>query len=80
MSKLKDLNNLVDAYKGNIDTLSTKTNGLAEQIQSFYNSAREQERTVNLLYKGYVDKAELICVELGKYSQEFKKIAGTSTV
>lgn len=75
LSKLKDLNNLVDAYKDNIDTLSTKIERVADQIQSFYNSAREHESSVNLLYKGYVYKAEQISVELGKYSLEFKKIA-----
>ena len=60
LSKLNDLNNLVDAYKDNIDTLSTKIERVADQIQSFYNSAREHESSVNLLYKGYVYKAEQI--------------------
>lgn len=75
LSKLKDLNNLVDAYRDNIDTLSTKIKGLAEQIHTFCNSAREHESTVRSLYESYVDKAEQISAELGKYSHEFKKIA-----
>lgn len=74
LSKLKDLNNLVDAYKDNIDTLSTKVKGLTEQIESFYNSAKEHDSQVNLLYKCYVEKAEQISAELEKRKQEFKEI------
>ena len=80
LSKLKDLNNLVDAYKDNIDTLSTKIKGLTEQIESFYNSAKEHDSQVNLLYKGYVDKAEQISAELEKRKQEFKEIGRRNMV
>ena len=62
LSKLKDLNNLVDAYKDNIDSLSSKVKVLTELIESFYNSAKEHEDQVNNLYKSYVDKAEDISV------------------
>lgn len=75
LSTLKDLNNLVDAYKDNIDTLSMKIMGLAEQIHSFYNSAREHENTVKRQYERYVDTAEQISAELEECSHEFKKIA-----
>lgn len=80
LSKLKDLNNLVDAYKDNIDTLSTKVKGLTEQIESFYNSAKEHDSQVNLLYKGYVEKAEQISAELEKRKQEFKEIGRRNMV
>lgn len=80
LSKLKDLNNLVDAYKDNIDTLSTKVKGLTEQIESFYNSAKEHDTQVNLLYKGYVEKAEQISAELEKRKQEFKEIGRRNMV
>ena len=73
LSKLKDLNNLVDAYKDNIDALSSKVKGLTEQIESFYQSAKEHDNQVNLLYKSYVDKANQISVELEKRSSEFKQ-------
>jgi len=80
LSKLKDLNNLVDAYKDNIDTLSTKVKGLTEQIESFYNSAKEHDSQVNLLYTGYVEKAEQIYAELEKRKQEFKEIGRRNMV
>jgi uncharacterized coiled-coil DUF342 family protein len=80
LSKLKDLNNLVDAYKDNIDTLSTRVKGLTEQIESFYNSAKEHDSQVNLLYKGYVEKAEQISAELEKRKQEFKEIGRRNMV
>lgn len=80
LNKLKDLNNLVDAYKDNIDALSSKVKDLTEQIESFYNSAKEHDAQVNTLYKGYVDKAEYISAELEKRSLEFKQIGRRNTV
>ena len=80
LSKLKDLNNLVDAYKDNIDVLSSKVKDLTEQIESFYNSAKEHDAQVNALYKDYVDKAEFISAELEKRSLEFKQIGRRNTV
>ena len=74
LSKLKDLNNLVDAYKDNIDSLSSKVKDLTEQIESFYNSAKDHDVQVNTLYKGYVDKAESISAELDKRIYEFRQI------
>lgn len=74
LSKLKDLNNLVDAYKNNIDTLSSNVKYLTEQIESFYNSAKEHDAQVNTLYKAYVDKAESISAELDKRILELKQI------
>jgi uncharacterized coiled-coil DUF342 family protein len=55
LNKLKDLNNLVDAYKENIDKLSLRTNELSRQIEIFYNKAKEHNDQVNLLYQKYVD-------------------------
>lgn len=80
LSKLKDLNNLVDAYKDNIDTLSTKVKRLTEQIELFYNCAKEHDAQVNTLYKGYVKKAESISAELEKRSLEFKQIGRRNTI
>ena len=80
LSKLKDLNNLVDAYKDNIDSLSSKVKVLTELIESFYNSAKEHEDQVNNLYKSYVDKAEDISAELEKRNLEFKKIGRRNMV
>ena len=74
LNKLKDLNNLVDAYKDNIDALSSKVKDLTEQIESFYNSAKDHDVQVNTLYKGYVDKAESISAELDKRIYEFRQI------
>ena len=74
LSKLKDLNNLVDAYKDNLDALSSKVKNLTEQIETFYNSAKEHDAQVNTLYKGYVDKAESISAELDKRIYEFRQI------
>lgn len=79
LSKLKDLNNLVDAYKDNIDTLCKKTKGLSEQIQAFYNSAKEHESAVNILYNGYADKAKEISVELDKQCQKLYRTARRCT-
>jgi len=70
LSKLKDLNNLVNAYKDNIDTLSSKIKGLTEQIESFYNNAKEHDTQVNVLYQRYVDKAEYISAELEKHNKD----------
>ncbi len=80
LNKLKDLNDLVDAYKDNIDTLSSKVKSLAEQIESFYKTANEHDSQVNLLYKGYVEKAEYISEELEKRNQEFKQIVRRNMV
>ncbi len=80
LSKLKDLNNLVDAYKDNIDVLSSNVKDLTEQIESFYNSAKEHDAQVKALYKGYVDKAESISAELEKRSFEFKQIGRRNTI
>ena len=80
LSKLKDLNNLVDAYKDNLDALSSKVKNLTEQIETFYNSAKEHDAQVNTLYKGYVDKAESISAELDKRIHEFKQIGRRNMV
>lgn len=80
LSKLKDLNNLVDAYKDNIDTLSTKVKRLTEQIELFYNCAKEHDTQMNTLYKEYVDKAESISSELEKRSLEFKQIGRRNAI
>jgi uncharacterized coiled-coil DUF342 family protein len=80
LNKLKDLNNLVDAYKDNIDALSSKVKDLTEQVESFYNSAKEHDAQVNTLYKDYVDKAEFISAELEKRSLEFKQIGRRNTI
>lgn len=80
LSKLKDLNNLVDAYKDNIDTLSTKVKRLTEQIELFYNCAKEHDTQMNTLYKEYVDKAESISAELEKRSLEFRQIGRRNTI
>ena len=80
LSKLKDLNNLVDAYKDNIDRLSSKVKGLTEQIETFYKSAKEHDNQMNLVYKSYVDKASQISVELEKRNSEFKQIGRRNMV
>lgn len=74
LSKLKELNDLVDAYKDNIDTLSSNIKGLTSQLESFYISAKEHNDKVNLLYQKYVDEAERILAELEKRNLEFRHI------
>lgn len=74
LSKLKELNDLVDAYKDNIDTLSSNIKGLTSQLESFYISAKEHNDKVNLLYQKYVDEAARILAELEKRNLEFRHI------
>ncbi len=80
LSKLKDLNNLVNAYKDNIDALSSKVKDLTEQIETFYISAKEHNTQVNTLYERYVDKAESISIELEKRNLEFKRLGRKNMV
>lgn len=80
LNKLKDLNNLVDAYKDNVDALSSKINTLTEQIETFYSSAKVHESQINALYQGYADKAEFISAELDKCSLKFKQIGRRNSI
>ena len=75
LCKLKELNDLVDAYKNNIDVLSSNVNGLAAQIESFYNSAKEHDNQVNILYEKYVDEGKSISEELATQIESFQNSA-----
>jgi hypothetical protein len=79
LNKLKDLNNLVDAYKENIDKLSLRTNELSRQIEIFYNKAKEHNDQVNLLYQKYVDGTREISESLDRESRRFKRMATRNT-
>lgn len=73
LKKLKDLNSLVDAYKDTVDSLSLKVEALTEQMEVFYQSAREHDNQVNNLYQGYVDKAEEIAKAIDQGKEELKR-------
>lgn len=79
LNKLKDLNNLVDAYKENIDKLSLRTNELSRQIEIFYNKAKEHNDQVNLLYQKYVDGTREISESLDRESRKFERMATRNT-
>lgn len=79
LNKLKDLNNLVDAYKENIDKLSLRTNELSRQIEIFYNKAKEHNDQVNLLYQKYVDGTREISESLDRESRRFERMATRNT-
>lgn len=79
LNKLKDLNNLVDAYKENIDKLSSRTNELSRQIEIFYNKAKEHNDQVNLLYQKYVDGTREISESLDRESRKFERMATRNT-
>ena len=79
LNKLKDLNNLVDAYKENIDKLSLRTNELSRQIEIFYNKAKEHNDQVNLLYQKYVDGTREISESLDRESRRFNRMATRNT-
>lgn len=68
LNKLKNLNDLVDAYKDNIDLMSQKTNNLVNQIEIFYNNAKEHDDKVNALYSKYADGTNQILDFLTKES------------
>lgn len=74
LSKLKDLNNLVDAYKDNVDALTSNISRLTEQIESYYHSANEHDEQVNILYNNYLDTAKKISVEIETSNQKFRKL------
>lgn len=76
LNKLKNLNDLVDAYKNNIDLMSKKTNNLVNQIEVFYNNAKEHDDKVNALYSKYVDGTKQIqdfLTKESKYLYTFKR-------
>ena len=79
LNKLKDLNNLVDAYKENIDKLSLRTNELSRQIEIFYNKAKEHNDQVNLLFQKYVDGTREISESLDRESRKFERMATRNT-
>ena len=60
LSKLKDLNNLVDSYKDTVDILKQKVSELVEHIESFYKCAKEHDSNVNEIYNQYVCKSDEI--------------------
>ena len=66
LNKLKDLNDLVDAYKDSIDRMSKKTNDLLNMVEVFYKNAQEHENKVNALYSKYVDGTSQIQEFLAK--------------
>lgn len=74
LDKIKNLNDLIDSYKGNVDSLSKLIVELADEIKVFYDKAKERDEVVREQYSHYAKLTKELSELLDNKVLEFKKI------
>ena len=64
LSKIKELNSLVDSYKDNVDELSACVEKLSTHLDVFYRKAKEYNEQVDSMYHKYADETSSFAEKL----------------